>query len=80
MLQSELFSSRSDWRCLQIDHINGDGPREEKSSYTSYIYRVIRSVEADEHKYQLLCANCNWIKKYDQNENPNKGGVKRRPN
>ena len=45
----------SDVRALQIDHINGGGVKELK--------KVIRSVLNKENKYQLLCANCNWIKR-----------------
>ena len=64
-----------DWRALQIDHINGGGCREKKrmggeSIFYTYIYNLIlsdpRRVKA---KYQLLCSNCNWIKRYENDEN-----------
>lgn len=65
----------SDWRALQVDHVNGGGTREIKlkfnknrSKYYKYLF-----IEANNNKnYQLLCANCNWIKKYEQNETNSK--------
>jgi len=60
----------SDWRALQIDHINGDGNTERKKQKSpSCIYKMIfESINLKENKYQLLCANCNWIKRYEKNE------------
>jgi hypothetical protein len=61
-----------DSRVLQIDHVFGGGNRAEKvrrnrkRSWVAYYYEVIR--DAKSGKYQLLCANCNWIKKHEQNE------------
>src|SRR3990167_7141937 len=53
-----------DFRALQIDHINGGGIKEiRKVNGTVYINNVIKSVLNEENKYQLLCANCNWIKR-----------------
>jgi|GEM_PF-2401918 len=68
----------SDWRALQIDHINGGGTQERKKyvpngkgfSY-KYYNDILKRVEAGSKDYQLLCANCNQIKKYE-----NKEGVK----
>ncbi|MDD3412375.1 MAG: hypothetical protein PHY47_00055 [Lachnospiraceae bacterium] len=52
-----------DLRVLQIDHINGGGSQERKTkSGTSYLYHVLKNLS----KYQLLCANCNWIKRYEE--------------
>lgn len=60
----------SDWRALQIDHVNGGGNKERKVNMDKY-YKIIRkSIESKEGKYQLLCANCNWIKRYENNEVP----------
>lgn len=55
----------SDVRALQIDHINGGGAKERKSikSVTAYYKHIIDSVIKGEYKYQLLCANCNVIKR-----------------
>ncbi len=61
-----------DFRVLQIDHINGNGYQERKqfgrSSGASTVryYRHILDVNGE--GYQLLCANCNWIKRYEQSE------------
>jgi hypothetical protein len=52
-----------DERALQIDHIQGGGNKTRKNGYT-YIY--LRNILEDpeiETKFQILCANCNWIKK-----------------
>jgi hypothetical protein len=65
-------------KCLQIDHINGNGCKELKKYYgdsrKNYYLHVLKSVERGEKRYQLLCANCNWIKKSHKNEHA-KGGV-----
>ena len=57
-------------KALQIDHINGGGIKEIRGHTYKGIYskHVINSVANNENKYQLLCANCNWIKKVDNNE------------
>jgi len=57
-----------DYRALQIDHINGNGTKERKSMTKNYHKAVIASVLNNENKYQLLCANCNWIKRVENNE------------
>lgn len=71
----------SDWRALQVDHVNGDGNKERSGKQFDREYRGYRShnnysllnaiqesLRNGENKYQLLCANCNWIKKYENNE------------
>ncbi len=61
----------SDFRVLQIDHVNGNGNEERrKVAYMrSFILQQLKSnpVEANK-KYQLLCANCNWIKFWERKE------------
>jgi len=59
-----------DTRALQIDHVNGDGSAERKEFGFSkgYHKRILISIEAGENKYQLLCANCNWIKRFENKE------------
>lgn len=60
----------SDERALQIDHVNGDGHIDRKTNSNGvFNRRVINSFLANENVYQLLCANCNWIKKVENNEN-----------
>lgn len=60
----------SDKRALQIDHINGGGSKERKKmSFGMQFHRyVLSSFIKGENKYQLLCANCNWIKRVENNE------------
>ena len=59
-----------DWRALQIDHVNGGGTRELKKYY-GRLQKYNRMVLADNNgKYQILCSNCNWIKRHERNEVP----------
>jgi len=60
-----------DRRALQIDHVEGGGGNElRRLTYNAYHTKVLASIEAGERRYQLLCANCNWIKRAEKNENP----------
>lgn len=65
----------SDYRALQIDHVNGGGVKhrrihgipgywKERSLLRDALRRGEKVTE-----YQLLCANCNWIKRFENNEN-----------
>ena len=60
-----------DLRCLQLDHINGGGNKDSKNRYRGtqqlYRYYLKHPLEAFK-KYQILCANCNWIKRYENQE------------
>lgn len=57
----------SDFRALQIDHINGGGTKErrEKRNPLSF-YRNIANGNTE--GLQCLCANCNWIKRHENGE------------
>ena len=57
-----------DYRALQIDHVGGGGSRERKAVTRSYYTMIVESILKDEGKYQLLCANCNWIKRVENSE------------
>lgn len=58
----------SDKRVLQIDHINGGGNKEFKAIGLGHnFYKHILVVTGK--GYQILCANCNWIKRHENNEN-----------
>ena len=61
----------NDYRALHIDHINGGGNREKiMLGQASFPLRFIRE-EIEKHginKYQVLCANCNWIKRHENKE------------
>lgn len=58
----------SDRRALQIDHIDGGGKLERKKFSVGYMYIRILRMRHPEKKYQILCSNCNWIKRVENNE------------
>jgi len=60
----------SDWRALQIDHIDGGGNKEKKEIGQDKMYRRILTMDEKKlvNHYQILCANCNWIKKHEMQE------------
>ena len=58
----------SDYRVLQVDHINGGGVKFAKLGQTGYTLYI--DVVRNPSKYQCLCANCNWIKRYENKEWP----------
>lgn len=63
--QCKLCNYRTDRRALQIDHIDGTGRAERRRIGWHRFYNKILS---DQTNYQLLCANCNYVKRYDNNE------------
>lgn len=63
-----------DVRALQIDHINGDGAKERKLYRSGSIPYYKHILETDKKNYQILCANCNAIKAYDEKERHPAGG------
>lgn len=59
----------SDERALQIDHINGGGRKEARAiGGSDGICRKILRMEHPEYEYQVLCCNCNWIKRAENGE------------
>lgn len=59
----------NDVRALQIDHINGGGGREIHITFKDSPRIFYKAVIADtDNKYQLLCANCNQIKRTEERE------------
>jgi hypothetical protein len=59
----------SDYRAIQIDHVNGDGKGERNQQRrTDYYGNVLSSFLKGEGRYQLLCCNCNWIKRVENKE------------
>jgi hypothetical protein len=66
----------ADHRVLQFDHIYGDANTDpwtyRKSNGSTgmthrwYQYKDIAKMGTK--KYQILCANCNWIKRYERKE------------
>ena len=57
--------SNSDWRVLQVDHLNGGGNRHRREAGCRQVWK---DAMENPQNYQLLCANCNWIKRYEENE------------
>jgi hypothetical protein len=54
-----------DPRALQVDHVSGGGSKEHALIGTGGVAsRVLRG----DPGYQLLCANCNWIKRVENRE------------
>lgn len=62
-----------DWRCLQIDHINGSGKKDSRTAGGNTNLWALRvwlkkNPEGWQSTYQVLCANCNWIKRFEKGE------------
>jgi hypothetical protein len=56
----------NDIRCLQIDHVHGHGTKERKKhSSSKFLAKVLADTKGN---YQLLCSNCNWIKRFENGE------------
>lgn len=60
----------NDDRCLEIDHVNNDGCKQRRewlgashSSTGQYYNRILALIKNGSNDYQLLCANCNSIKR-----------------
>jgi len=58
-----------DIRCLSIDHINGGGNRHRAAEgmQPGGLYRWLKNNHYPQG-YQVLCMNCQWIKRYENNE------------
>ncbi|KKR07004.1 MAG: hypothetical protein UT33_C0006G0080 [Candidatus Peregrinibacteria bacterium GW2011_GWC2_39_14] len=57
-----------DERALCLDHVNGGGKKEQKKFGGSYIMQILKRIKLGSEEYQLLCCNCNQIKKIDNKE------------
>lgn len=61
----------TDPRALHIDHVNGGGSKERKTyghSPSALLRKVRESLDSGKHTYQILCANCNYIKRSENKE------------
>ncbi len=59
----------TDRRALQFDHVGGGGSTEPRGLTRLYlIRRDLKWAKPKERNYQLLCANCNWIKRHEAGE------------
>ena len=62
---------KMDIRCLQIDHVHGNGLKDFKNSRgvgAAYLLYVLEKIKAGSKDYQILCVYCNWVKRYDNKE------------
>ena len=55
----------TDHRVLQIDHVKSGGNADRKTCKGAGIGYLTAVLADDSGKYQLLCANCNWIKRWE---------------
>jgi hypothetical protein len=56
---------------LQVDHVNGGGLKEitehrKKGNSYTYWKMIFKKIKNGSKDYQLLCANCNWEKYYNE--------------
>lgn len=58
----------TDDRVLNIDHVFGGGTKERNLIGGGYYSFVLNKLESNTEDYQLLCCNCNQIKKIVNNE------------
>lgn len=58
----------TDIRALQFDHINGDGNEERRHISAWKKYKTYLHTPNIKEKLQVLCANCNWIKREENKE------------
>lgn len=57
-----------DLRALHLDHINGGGNKERKRDSGRLHRYYYKNPDLAIRKLQVLCANCNWIKRYEDDE------------
>lgn len=59
-----------DKQVLQIDHVYGGGNKERKAigNPISYYKKILEKIKFGSQDYQLLCANCNIIKRIERKE------------
>lgn len=57
----------ADIRALQIDHVDGGGRAEILRGHMVMYRKILKNPAG----YQVLCANCNWIKRYENKEGNN---------
>lgn len=66
--QCQRCAYKEDKRALVLDHINGDGKADRKR-IGARIYRYyIKNLDEAKKNIQVLCANCNLIKSFENNE------------
>ena len=58
----------SDQRALQVDHVHGGGVQKRGTEHAAGGPRLYAFVLAHRDEFQILCANCNVLKRYEENE------------
>lgn len=59
----------NDYRALQVDHVKrAQHPHNYFRRSGRGLYHLVRQSGYDKTLYQLLCANCNWIKRFELGE------------
>lgn len=55
------------WQFLTIDHPKGDGQRDREPhrKITGQFYAWLKKQGYPKGYYQVLCMNCNWVRRYD---------------
>lgn len=66
----------TDIRCLQIDHKHGGGSKASAQVGPQNHYKEMLNDSNIHENYQLLCANCNWIKRHEKREFPLRASAK----
>ena len=57
----------NDIRALQIDHVDGGGGTDRKTRQSTCLHLdIVRGRNSS--NVQILCANCNWIKRHENGE------------
>ena len=70
----------TDWRALQIDHKDGGGYSDGRTKQNLHWLRswIMANLEQAKQEYQVLCANCNWIKRHENEEFPDENTLWKR--
>lgn len=57
-----------DFRALVLDHIKGDGYLDRKRIGNKIYRYYVNNIDEAKNNLQILCANCNMIKSFENNE------------
>lgn len=65
-----VFCGFSIWQALQFEHIKGDGTQDKNKfkCIDDFFKYYIENEDHAREKLQIACANCNWIKRFKNNE------------
>ena len=62
-----MHCGHTDPRVLQVDHLHGGGSAHRKKIGASPI-TLFKAIKENPDQFQLLCANCNWVKRAEEKE------------